>query len=260
VSEGYVYDRLDVKANWLCEYKILKNILKPYSEKFDCTQAKYVNVKLDSTFKISKHTYHIANTRNSIFYNSGINSKFQPPVSQNYWKRNFDISGTAFSDMYIRKIKNENIKMIADFNYRLLHNLLVTNKLINKGKANYSSACCVCETEETVEHMLYTCSSVTKIWNLFENNFKCKLNWKLLLLGYNYGSNFTNFIERNISFVLCSLYKHKIRCKMKGEPFSENGNRNSILYNYNCISQINDIKQSCYVDKIENWKKLLKAS
>ena len=32
------------KSNWLCEFKVLKNVFARFSARFDCTKGQYINI------------------------------------------------------------------------------------------------------------------------------------------------------------------------------------------------------------------------
>lgn len=53
-------------------------------------------------------------------------------------------------------------KQIADFNYKLLNNILISREYLSKWK-NDSSACLYCKhSNETIKHLLYDCTNVKK--------------------------------------------------------------------------------------------------
>ena len=69
-----------------------------------------------------------------------------------------DINGKIF--IYVED------SQLADFNYRLLNNILCNNAYLSKWKSNVAADCRMCDTLETCEHLIYYCSNVQSLWKL----------------------------------------------------------------------------------------------
>ena len=75
---------------------MLKNSVKAYIQKFDCSYAKYVTVKQDFKFLFKINVVRIVNDAKCNFYNSIlVKMKFPKPMNGNKWKRDFDITGNS---------------------------------------------------------------------------------------------------------------------------------------------------------------------
>ena len=82
-----------------------------------------------------------------------------------------------------RKLKalTQDTKLIW-FQFRILHNILTTNRSVSKYDNNQTDRCTFCRTEsETVIHLLWTCPKVKVFWTQLKNiiNTRCHLTYTL---------------------------------------------------------------------------------
>ena len=215
---------------------------------------------MENIFSVGKREYRLQSLKNKTFYEALVQGKFQKPTSMNYWGKKCKVTSTELETLYVKRVTIETVSKIVEFNYKLLHNLIVTNRYLNKFKKDVSPLCKICSEEETVEHMLFTCKIVTDIWAIFEKCFGCKLNWKLIMFGYPYGTNYTDFIERNVNCVMYAMYKYKIRCKMKDENFNCNYMKRCIIFEMKCLMQVKSVSQNNMNSKITDLIDLLQKS
>ena len=101
--------------------------------------------------------------------------------------------------------------------YRINHNILVTNVFLSKIKVINSDLCTFCAKEkESLEHVLYDCESVVLFLNNVESWFmdffslRIVVDKKTFLLGSS-DKEMLNLINYNIKyFIYC--------CKCRGKP------------------------------------------
>ena len=122
----YFSNRIIKKNNILCEYYMLKNSVRAYIRKFDCSYAKYVTIKQDVKFLFRNNVVKPVNDAKCNFYYSIlVDMKFQKPLNENRWKRLFDITGNStWKQIYTCRILGMTELRIAEFNYKLLHGIL----------------------------------------------------------------------------------------------------------------------------------------
>ena len=104
------------------------------------------------------------------------------------------------------------------FQYRLLSNKLTTNILRNKWDASVSHLCTFCnEEKEYVDHLLYDCQIVQKIWiavikwvKYILKQSNLEINKTVILLGNYKGKNelFLNTVT-----LICKQYIYASKCK-----------------------------------------------
>ena len=146
----YFSNRIIKKNNILCEYYMLKNSVRAYIRKFDCSYAKYVTIKQDVKFLFRNNVVKLVNDAKCNFYYSIlVDMKFQKPLNENRWKRLFDITGNStWKQIYTsRKLRMTELR-IAEFNYKLLHGILNNNVSVSKWNKGVSPLCEICKTEE----------------------------------------------------------------------------------------------------------------
>lgn len=80
----YFSNKLVEKNNIICEYVMLKRAVKHFRQKFDCSYAKYVNIKNDVHVLFKNHvTKSIKSTKSNFYYSIFIDNKFQKSVQEN---------------------------------------------------------------------------------------------------------------------------------------------------------------------------------
>ena len=107
----------------------------------------------------------IRSTKSNFYYSIFIDNKFQKSVQENKWNRIFNIKeGYIWKNVYVSKIKNMYEKRIAEFNYKLLNDILNNNVYVSKWNKDVSPFCTFCNIEEDIKHVLYDCEIVKPIW------------------------------------------------------------------------------------------------
>ena len=72
-------------------------------------------------------------------------AKFQPPISIVKWNTEFDLSEKKnWESIIFNKIKDVKDIFLAEFNYKLLNNLLSNNLLFSKWNRNITNKCKSC--------------------------------------------------------------------------------------------------------------------
>lgn len=74
-------------------------------------------------------------------------------------------------------------KKLAEFRYKLLHNLLCCNEKLYKWKIRNSITCSDCSEIGSVKHMLLTCPKVQEVWKIVGATLQLKIQWKHLVIG-----------------------------------------------------------------------------
>ena len=72
---------------------MLKNSVRAYIRKFDCSYAKYVTIKQNVKFLFRNNVVKLVNdAKCNFYYSTLIEMKFQKPLNENRWKRDFNIT------------------------------------------------------------------------------------------------------------------------------------------------------------------------
>ena len=122
---------------------MLKNSVRAYIRKFDCSYAKYVTIKQDVKFLFRNNVVILVNDAKCNFhYSILVDMKFQKPLNENRWKRDFDITGNStWKQIYTCRILGMTELRIAEFNYKLLHGILNNNVSVSKWNKDVSPLC-----------------------------------------------------------------------------------------------------------------------
>ena len=75
-------------------------------------------------------------------------------------------------------------KKIAEFNYKLINCLLNTNISVSKWNKDVSPLCELCNVSEDSEHLLFSCTITSYLWEKIGILLKFNVSWKLIVLGF----------------------------------------------------------------------------
>ena len=204
------------KSNWLCEYKVLRNIFGQLTTRFDCAKSKYVNIVNRECFLIDNTYTNICEQKSNFFYHILLRKKFQKPCYQNILAREFDITGSnPWFHIYKRKIKDIFDKEIAEFNHKLLNNILCNNFYLSKWKHDVTMYCKNCTNEvENTKHLLYECNNIKQIWYIIGTVLNFDIKWKHIVIGFYQGdSDYADFL--NYFYPLLLVRYINIRCSVE---------------------------------------------
>ena len=98
-------------------------------------------------------------------------------------------------------------RRLAEFNYKLICNILANGYIVSKWDKSVSSKCTNCNENHTSEHMLFNCQRIQPIWNQLSDILKINFTWKKVIFGYLDGSLIDIDLCRLISLILYTLYK-----------------------------------------------------
>ena len=102
-------------------------------------------------------------------------------------ERNFGLQRKiSWKLIYIQKITNILDKNVAEFNYKLLHNLLSNRNLVSKWNRDIDNKCTLCNDKiENNMHLIYmTVKTHSKYGNLLVLVFSLILIGNILLLDF----------------------------------------------------------------------------
>ena len=161
--------------------------------------------------KTSKFIYHYLIDSKSKSFSDKIIEKWDTDIRQG-----IGINRNYLSDCFSLIIKSTISPKHRAFQFRLLHRILVTNKMLNDWKIIDSNLCSFCNSEiETIYHMLWDCTIVRELWvRLFYwltqiTDTNILFNSKDILLGIPD----ENLMVYNTIFTITKHYIYVCRCK-----------------------------------------------
>ena len=205
----WFYDNLKCRHNWLCQYKIMKHILSPFNKNVDFTKSLYFNNS--SSLRIQFQGDSFFNNENStckFFYQIFLHKKFKKPLHQPSLEKEFGLQRKiSWTLIYTQKISNITDKNVAEFNYKLLHNLLFNRYLASDWNREIDKECTLCRNDiENNRHLIYDCRNVRQIWYIVGVVLKFDVKWKHIVIGF-YDEIYSKAIQLNniISFIACRI-------------------------------------------------------
>ena len=92
-----------------------------------------------------------------------------------------------WQNIYRSKMKEIFDKSVAEFNFKLLNNILNSHYMVSKWNKEVQSYCSVCFTqEENSRHLIYECRNVSQMWNIVYATLNFDVSWKHIILGFYY--------------------------------------------------------------------------
>ena len=82
---------------------------------------------------------------------------------------------------FTKRVKLEKEIKLKEFNFKLLHGILLCNRNLEKWKLKSNDKCDVCSLSKTIEHLLYGCTYVKPLWRLTEKYLGVNIGYKQIL-------------------------------------------------------------------------------
>ena len=136
-------------------------------------------------------------------------------------KNNFDdLQEHEINRTIYFKIQKMPEKKLAEFNYKIMHNILICGKYLSKWDDSINEKCEICENVHDIPHMLFGCKLAQYIWQLCEKALFCNFRKdQILLIDTDHQDvKAINYFTTIISY---SLYKFWIECLHKNKKANE---------------------------------------
>ena len=78
----------------------------------------------------------------------------------------FNDQTLEFSTIYQKKILDIKENKLAEFNYKVLHNILPCGVNLNMWRIIDTKKCDICNIDEDIPHLLYNCEIANSIWRI----------------------------------------------------------------------------------------------
>ena len=215
-----MFNKLINKRNWISEYITVKKVIKQYDGDFNTKQAAFINTENIYRKKcfLDDNGLSVLKTSNTKrFYEILIKLKSSRHFMEKVWSRKFKICITIqdWSQIYFRRVKSIPCKKLAEFNYKLIHNLVFSGYIINKWNSSVPRKCTYCGELETIEHLLFSCRRVQNIWQTVGQILKLNITWQCIILGLEdqYANKLNTARNIIITIITYSIYVSWLRCE-----------------------------------------------
>ena len=187
-----IYNILVNKKHYFRTMSLLIQALKPYKNLRYSTGTITINRNESMIDLKCKHFY------TQIVQQKVLNSK--------QFKRWKDLDNEC--DLYKNKCSYQFEVKIAEFNYKLIQNLLPTADNLFRWKKIQTPKCIYCDNDiHNAKHLLVECPHNEIIWEVVSNTFGLEISWKTVVTGVNIEQDFNHVIS-----LICYLIYKKFLC------------------------------------------------
>ena len=218
-TDEEIYNKIQRKINIISEIFIIKNILMPWISKCELSLAHGVQECKDVRFLHGNKIFVIKDQSSKFFYEL-LASSFS---ERNYMEQSLSLrfripnEPDIWESIYTQKIKTMYITKLAEFNFKILHNILPCGMSLSKWQKDVSVLCEFCKKPESVEHMLLECIRVQDIWTRIAPILQMNIRWKTLICGFIMRDltpklEFYNLI---LTLVMYAIFRQNSKCKFE---------------------------------------------
>ena len=131
---------------------------------------------------ITRFNMNVTKKKSKDYYLLLVTEKAQPPNITHKWKSDFNLSDDNLREFFLLPHSVALESYVKAFQYKVLHNILYTNRKLFKIGFRTDDVCTFCEAEqETLYHILYQCSYSRRFWNDFESYWYLLTNQQVRL-------------------------------------------------------------------------------
>ena len=190
-----IYDTLTCKHHYMRTLSLIQTALKPYK------QIRYMEDEIEP----NENDIDINGKKCKWFYTQIVKQKVNSARTLRKWSNvfHFDIE---WKRVYERKMKNQFEVKIAEFNFKLLHEILPTAYNLHKWKKIEQMSCIYCQSElHNGIHLFYECPYLGNIWDILSDILGTDITWETIVLGSgDIGEN--NKVVSLLSYVIYKKY------------------------------------------------------
>ena len=200
IDENYLYTKIRNKRQIFRQITILRQALKPFKTSLRNHVPNPQPVR-------NVPTVSEPETKSKYFYNNLIQQKIERPKSQAKIRNMLNDNNINFDQAYLRKIKQVKEYKLAEFNYKVLHDILPCQKKLKLWDKANDDTCDVCPEIKDMIHLLIKCPYAKAIWTSVEAALDIEVTAHCILLGHE--NKDINFIISLIAFL---IYKEWLLC------------------------------------------------
>ena len=207
IDVPYIYNKLTDKRNFHIEIRELNIAISQFRPTIADLNHNPTDLPVRQNNAIDEvHTNSPPNSK--MFYKNLILKKIETP-SFKYWGSKIGTEHFVLENIdniFKNKVINIKEKKLAEFNYKVLFNIIPTGKFLSKFVPNIEANCDICGITEDLEHLLFSCKLSKPIWNLISSHMYRNLQVKDILCGVQNCMAF-NYCTTLVAFI---IYKYRI--------------------------------------------------
>ncbi len=109
---------------------------------------------------------------------------------------------------------------MAEFNYKILYNILSNRNLIAKWKKDISNKCPFCGCIQNIKHLLCDWPRILKFLVLISSILKVDITYKHTVIGNIESNEYLEYRKLIINYISYSIYKYWIQSENKKINFN----------------------------------------
>ena len=258
LSDEEIFYKIKHKRNIMNEMYIIKNIVIKHLHKVDKQTAQCVRISNSITLSDGKKFYVIKDQKSKFYYRCLKEKNVNRSDMENRWSKefNFENSAKVWKSIYWQKISCIHDNKLAEFNYKILHNILPCGYILSKWNADIKEQCEVCNDKETMKHMLFSCARIHHIWEKVSNVLNVNIQWKHLVCGFIM-RNITdkvNYYNIIFSVVMYAVFKNNSNSKYENKPYVnmniEKSVKHNLVYYKNVLLCLKKIEEGNWIENL----------
>ena len=199
LDADFIYQKVKNKQNIYCEILCIQTVLKPYM---------YILKNMNNTPSVLDNFYQVddikltqtLSLKTKSFYEIIKRKRITPPYQEQKWRQITGASDLKFNNIYNLKIKNIPENKLCEFNFKMLHLILLCClNLKCWGHRNFDTSQ-ICDVTHDIPHLLFHCVKAKKAWEKFCQACNQRITLKHI---------FTPSRDNNMCFVV-SLFSYLI--------------------------------------------------
>ena len=146
----------------------------------------YINIDTHCRLLSQNKHHSIADKKSSFFYCILRNKIEKKGNMETIYSREFQFDNNVgvWNSIYSQKLMYVEAPKLAEFNFKIFHNIVPNGYVLSKWNKNVSSACSVCNSVETTKHMLYECQRIRRLWNIVSQCLGIDITLKQIFVGF----------------------------------------------------------------------------
>ena len=107
---------------------------------------------------------------------------------------------------------------MAIFHFKTIHQILILicGKTLSKWESNVSQNCNLCNKEDDISHMLFTCIMVRNVWKDVSHILQCELKLEHIILYHsNIDNELINYCISEVEYSIDKFWLKNINNKIK---------------------------------------------
>lgn len=218
LDDQFIFNKVRNHRNIFSEISCLKHALRPFKDQIGNHEPDF-NYDLPIFYNKSTKLNEFTSSKSKFFYKNLIKFKVEKPTKQeNHWINICNVKDFNFDYVYISQICKVKDRKIAEFNFKVLHNVLSCNANLVKWKKKDIGLCNICGELETIEHLLFNCTFAKRIWI----DFNTMVDFIVELTHIIFGVENNDILSFVISLISYLIYKDWLVHSMSNLPRNTN--------------------------------------